>query len=281
MVRRVPLLAAVLLLAGPAAAAHAHALLVSSAPRDRATVAATPAQVRLRSTEPVELLRAGDAAVVDERGRTVSLGARARDRVVTIRLRRGLPPGSYTVRYRVDSADSHVVEADTTFATGGAPLRDPVLGAGGPGPSDRSAYAVPARFLELAGLGAAVGLVAFLWLAWADADVAWGRRRFWPGWWAAIFVALAGEAAVLVTKAATSLGASVPGAATDPNGVYRVLSETRFGERFQVRLRLLLGLVAVSLWNWLGDTGAPRARGLRRAPTLVMGALATACLVLI
>jgi copper transport protein len=281
MVRRALSIAAALLLAGPASAAHAHALLVAGRPSDRASVASAPARVTLRFTEPVGLLRATDAVVVDERGRRVSLGARAHDRVVVLRLRRGLPPSSYTVRYRVDSADSHVVEGDTTFATGGAPLRDPVLGTLGAGPSDRSAYAVVARFLELAGLGAAVALVAFLWLAWADADVAWGRRRFWPGWWSAIAVALAGEAAVLVTKAATSLGTSVPGAATDPDGVYRVLSETRFGEHFQVRVGLLLGLVAVSLWHWLGDASAPRTGGLRRPPTLVMGALAAACLVLI
>src|SRR4051794_3302063 len=178
MVRRALSFAAALVLAGPGRAAHAPRLLVASAPRDHAGVATAPPRVTLRFTEPVALLRAGDAAVVDARGRTVSLGARARDRVVTIRLRRPMPPGSYTVRYRVDSADSHVVEGDTTFATGGAPLRDPVLGPLGAGPSDRSAYAVVARFLELAGLGAAVALVAFVWLAWADADIAWGRRRF-------------------------------------------------------------------------------------------------------
>src|SRR5256885_2973189 len=102
MVRRALSFAAVLVLAAPAGAAHAHALLVASAPRDRASVASAPSRVTLRFTEPVALLRATDAAVVDQRGRSVSLGARARARVVTIRLRRALPPGSYTVRYRID-----------------------------------------------------------------------------------------------------------------------------------------------------------------------------------
>jgi CopC domain-containing protein len=83
-----------------------------------------------------------DVSVVDGRGRPVSAGPPRSDtadaRVVTIPLRARLLPDSYTVRYRVISADSHGIDDALVFALGEGRLRPPVLrGAGGlsePGP---------------------------------------------------------------------------------------------------------------------------------------------------
>ncbi|HEY3020001.1 MAG TPA: CopD family protein, partial [Solirubrobacteraceae bacterium] len=220
--------------------------------------------------------------------------------VVLVRLQPGLAAASYTVRYRVVSADSHIVDGATTFATGGAALKDPVLGSLEAGPGEASAWSVVARFLELVGLGGGLALLAFRWLVWAPAwrwrarvapdegaaALTWFRDRFWAGFWSLTGVAVLGELAVLVTKTATSLGSSVPGAVADPNGVYRVFSETRFGTHFQVRLGLLLLLVAVALWEYLAEPIAEAERGERRpagrpVAAAVMAGLLGACLVLI
>jgi copper transport protein len=305
-VRRIvlSLLAAALLTLAAAPAAHAHATLLTSTPADRGEVGLAPARVTLKFSEPVELLRARDVSVVDEQGRTVSVGGgrtSPRDAsVVLVRLQPGLAAASYTVRYRVVSADSHIVDGATTFATGGAALKDPVLGSLEAGPGEASAWSVVARFLELVGLGGGLALLAFRWLVWAPAwrwrarvapdegaaALTWFRDRFWAGFWSLTGVAVLGELAVLVTKTATSLGSSVPGAVADPNGVYRVFSETRFGTHFQVRLGLLLLLVAVALWEYLAEPIAEAERGERRpagrpVAAAVMAGLLGACLVLI
>ena len=295
------LVAAALLLAAPSA--FAHASLLSSSPADRAELGEAPTRIRLGFSEPVELLRSTDAVVVDEAGRPVSAGGRTDPRdasVVDIPLRAPLPPASYTVRYRIVSADAHIVDGSTTFATGGAQLKSPVLGSFAEGPGEASAWSVAARFLELVGLGGALSLLAFRALVWGPAwrwrarvapeegttGLTWARERFWVGFWALLGVALLGEAAVLVTKTATSLGVSVLSALGDPQAIYRVFSETRFGTHFQFRLGLILVLIAIALWEYLAEpiaeaeSGEPRPEG-RRGPTAAMAAVLAICLVLI
>jgi copper transport protein len=292
-------------LAALAPAAHAHAVLLGSTPADRGQIAEPLVRAQLRFSEPVELLRPSDVIVVDEAGAVVSAGgARTSPRdasIVEVRLRRGLPPASYTVRYRIVSADAHVVDGATTFATGGARLKGPLLGSIEAGPGEASAWSVVARFLELVGLGGALALIAFRWLVWApawrwrarvapeeDAGVAvsWFSARFWTGLWTAIGVAILGELAVLVTKTATSLGDSPLAALGDPNGIYRFFSETRFGTHFQVRVGVLLVLIAVAFWEYLAEPVSEQERREasptgRAAPSAIMAALLITCLVLI
>jgi copper transport protein len=307
MVRRVPslTLAVLALLAVAAPAAHAHAALLTTTPADGGHVAASPARVQLRFSEPVELLRGADVSVVDQAGRVVSAGAARtspRDAsIVEQRLRPALPASSYTVRYRIVSADAHVVDGATTFATGGATLRAPVLGGVDEGPGEASAWSVVARFLELVGLGGALALIAFRWLVWAPAwrlrarlapdedagaSVSWFSARFWTALWSAIGLAIFGEATVLVTKTATSLGKSPLQALADPAGISRVFSETRFGTHFQVRLGVLLLVIAVAFWEYLAEPVAEQERRRasptgRGAPSLIVAGLLITCLVLI
>jgi|tagenome__1003787_1003787.scaffolds.fasta_scaffold20942696_3 copper transport protein len=287
-----------------APAASAHAGLLSSSPADRAELPEAPTRVILGFSEPVELLRPSDVTVVDEDGRPVTTGgAKTSPRdasIVEVPVRPGLPPASYTVRYRIVSADSHIVDGDTTFATRGAALKEPVLGSFAEGPGEASVYSVIARFLELVGLGGALSLLAFRALVWGPAwrwrmrvapeegvtGLTWARERFWVGFWALLGVALLGEAAVLVTKTATSLGVSVLSALGDPAAIYRVFSETRFGTHFQFRLGLILVLVAIALWEYLAEpiaeaeSGVPDPEGRPVATAAMAGLLAT-CLVLI
>src|SRR3954471_14287990 len=275
----VALLAALAVLAAGAPAAHAHAVLQSSTPPDRGQAAVAPERVELRFSEPVELLRRSDVSVVDHTGRVVSRGnARNKPRdasIIVVGLRSPLAPDSYTIRYRIVSADAHIVDGATTFATGGARLQGPVLGSIEEGPGEASAYSVFARFLELVGLGGALALIAFRVLVWAPAwrwraatgarddesTLTWFRDRFWTGLWVAIALTIAGELAVLVTKTATSLGKGVPAAVADPSGIYRVFSETRFGTHFQVRIGVLMFIIAVAFWEYLAEPVAEEERG--------------------
>ena len=103
----------------------------------------------LRFSEPVQILNRSDVSVVDRRGRRIDNGARAHA-VPAIRARSSsrcaapLLPDSYTVRYRVVSADSHAASAAFVFAVGGAQLGAPIL-AGSGGLSDASPASVAAR----------------------------------------------------------------------------------------------------------------------------------------
>lgn len=298
-------LAALALVAVLAPGASAHAVLLSSTPGDGGRVAAPPARAQLKFSEPVELLRSSDVTVADEGGRVVSAGgARTSPRdasIVEVALRPALPAASYTVRYRIVSADAHIVDGATTFASGGARLQAPVVGSLEEGPGEASAWSVVARFLELVGLGGALALIAFRWLVWAPAwrwrariapdedagaAVSWFSARFWTALWSAIGVALLGELAVLVTKTATSLGTSPLAALGDPQGVYRFFSETRFGTHFQVRIGVLLVVVAVAFWEYLAEPVAEQERRRasptgRAAPSAIVAGLLIACLVLI
>ncbi|MEA2419758.1 MAG: copper transport protein, partial [Thermoleophilaceae bacterium] len=158
------LLLVLVVLAAAAPTASAHATLLRSVPPAAKHVAAPPAQVRLTFSEPVQILRPSDVSVVDGRGRPVTAGAPRSDagdaRIVTIPMRRRLLPDSYTVRYRVISADSHDIDDALVFALGAGRLRAPVLrGAGGL--SETGPWAVGARFAELTALGLLLGLLAF------------------------------------------------------------------------------------------------------------------------
>src|SRR5690349_20383322 len=119
--------------------AGAHASLVGSTPRAGGRVPTTPpSQVRklsptvtLRFSESVRIIRPSDVTVVDRRGNRVDAGAPrtpgSDPRTVIVSLRAALITDSYTVRYRVVSADSHAVDGAFVFAVGTARLAPPVL----------------------------------------------------------------------------------------------------------------------------------------------------------
>ncbi len=259
--------------------ATAHAVVENITPADRARLDAGPAQVVVRFSEPVQILRPGDLAVVDSTGESVTDGAvRVGDTsVAEVALRRHLAPGTYTVRWRVVSTDGHILPGATVFAVGDVPVAPPYLGGpgGGSGPSETSVWAVAARWVELVGIGGLVALLAFRMLVWQgvwrppppmpalgrDTALAWARDGWWIGFGALALAALAGEACVLVVKTAGALGTSVWGALGDPGGIVRVLADTRFGDLVQLRTIALFLLFAVGVWRFLAEyrSAAPPA----------------------
>ncbi|MFL5934383.1 MAG: copper resistance protein CopC [Gaiellaceae bacterium] len=127
------LLAAVLVALAFPAAASAHATLTKTAPAFGIRVEAAPKVVRLTFDQTVDALP--DAIrVYSAKGRLVSARPRtsADGRVVAAPVSR-LARGGYTVRWRVVSADGHVVSGVWTFGVRQkAPAANEAFGAGGP-----------------------------------------------------------------------------------------------------------------------------------------------------
>ena len=98
-------------------AAPAHSFLEGAEPRPGSTVKTVPAEVRLRFTERLEAAFS-TVRVTDESGRRVDRGEAHLDAGAPKRLRVPLlpiAPGRYTVKWRVLSVDSHVVEGEFNF----------------------------------------------------------------------------------------------------------------------------------------------------------------------
>jgi methionine-rich copper-binding protein CopC len=126
----VGLLLAVLALSATVAAplAVAHATRVSCQPADNAVLTEGPEQVSATFNEQLQTSFAA-MAVVGPDGNLWSTGQPAvRGAVVGIGMRPLGPVGSYTVNYRVTSADGHVVSGSWSF-------RLTVAGTGAPGPA--------------------------------------------------------------------------------------------------------------------------------------------------
>ena len=291
-------LVAAAMLAASAAPALAHATLVSSSPAAAGRVAQNSGgKVVLRFSEPVQILNRSDVSIVDGRGVRVDAGnpsmAPGDPRRVVIPLRGPLVPSSYSVRYRVVSADSHSVDEAFVFAVGKARLGAPIL-AGAGGLSDTGPAAVAARVVELAALGLLVGLLAFRALVWGPAvetargleaaeregALRHGRRLFWRAFWALAVLAGVAEAGILAAKSAVVFHTGLVDAVLHPAAAYRLVAASRFGDLLGWRCGALLALVAVALVAWSWEKDRPPSAG-RRGPLALMALLGVAALTLL
>lgn len=106
-----------LVLACTAPVATAHAFLDHASPRVGSEVHGSPAEVRLWFTQDIEAAFS-TVSVVDAQGKPVDRGdpgVDASDRSVLRVSLPSLPAGTYRVRWRVLSVDTHVTEGDFTF----------------------------------------------------------------------------------------------------------------------------------------------------------------------
>lgn len=268
----------IIVLSAPSTA-FGHASLMGAVPSPGSKIVASPELVALRFTEPVELVARNPGDVVNSEGEVVAAGAArvsAGDaRVVEIPLRPELPEGTYTVRYTVIGADSHVIPGVFVFGIGAGELEEPYLGNGTAGPSETSAWGVSARFLEISSLGALIGLLAFRWLVWAPAVgrsaglggaertaiLSWWRDLFWVSFGVLAVVAMVAEGYLLVVQSASALGVDVRSALADGDGISSVLGDTRFGTLVQIRGALLFGVFALGAMQFMreyGSSGEPK-----------------------
>jgi copper transport protein len=224
-------LAAILTALAAAPDASAHAELLETRPGNDVVVETTPARVSLRFNERVEAAF-GALRVFDTNARRVDSGDATRPSPdeVAVELEPELPDGTYTVTWRIVSADGHPLAGAFVFHVGEPGVRPAgiaaeVLDADTPG--SVTALFTAARFLDFALLLLAVGGVAALVLVLPGADPGLRPRL-------ALIPALAAFGLVLVAAA----GIVLQGAAAGGFGlgealsgdVIRAVLETRFGE---------------------------------------------------
>jgi copper resistance protein C len=111
-----------------AVAANAHAARVSVDPAENAAVSTGPARVRATFNEDLQTTFAAMTVVGPDGNLWTSGQPQVQGPVVSIGLRPLGPTGSYTVHYRVTSADGHVVSGSWSF-------RLTATGTGTPGPA--------------------------------------------------------------------------------------------------------------------------------------------------
>lgn len=233
------LVAALAVLLAPGAAS-AHAVLERTTPADGAVIASSPPRVMLSFGENVTLVpsavRVYDAALhrvdnqaaehVDGDPRTVGVG-----------LRPNLPAGTYSVTWRVVSADSHPVQGGFRFSVGHpGPVGAAPETSAGPGGGVGTLLAL-ARFAEYAGLAALGGALTLAWLLGAGCpDRRRARRPVVAGWW----LLLGGTVAAVLLQGpdAQGLGAL---SALDPT-VFAVTAASPAGVLGLVRVGLLIPL---------------------------------------
>ncbi|MGW3508247.1 copper resistance CopC/CopD family protein [Streptomyces sp. NPDC000994] len=174
------------LLAG-AAPASAHAALTGSDPQQGAVVDKAPAQVSLTFSEQVALSD-NSLRVLDPKGNRVDTGkpTEVSGTTYAVRLRSGLPDGTYTVAYQVVSADSHPVGGAYTFSIGApskttAAVGDQTAGGGIVG----GLYGF-GRYVSYAGFVVLAGGAAFVLACWQRGSGVRAVQRLIVSGWVAL-----------------------------------------------------------------------------------------------
>ncbi|WP_345962956.1 copper resistance protein CopC [Streptomyces sp. BRB040] len=256
----------VLLLLGGAGPASAHAALASTDPGDGTVLRRAPAHVTLTFSESVGL-RDDSFRVLDPGGHRVHTGeaGRADGRADTARvaLPGELGEGTYTVAWRVVSADSHPVSGAFTFSVG-TPSQSAAPVDTGPTEDPLTAgLHKTARYLSYLAVALLVGTAAFVALC-RPPDPAPLRRTLVAAWW----TLLAATVALLALRAPYEAGTG-PSAALDPAALGDTLT-TRPGVLLLVRLGLLVP-VALYLVHAARTARADRRGGRRTALTGAVG----------
>ncbi|WP_307037351.1 copper resistance CopC/CopD family protein [Streptomyces canus] len=233
----------VLLLFGGAGPASAHAALRSTDPEDGTVLKSAPAYITLTFTESVGLLddsfrvlspknervRTGEAEHVPGSSDTARVSLPAS----------GLGEGTFTVAWRVVSADSHPVSGAFTFSVG-KPSATAVTVDPGPveNPATTGLYNI-ARYLAYLAVALLIGTALFLALCRpADANIL--PRLLRVGWWT-----LAGATVALFVLRAPYEAGTGPARAFDAAAFGRTVT-SRPGLVLLARL-VLLALTAVFL----------------------------------
>jgi copper transport protein len=259
---------------GAAVPASAHAMLERTSPGADSVVARAPERVDVTFSEAVTLVP-GAVRVYDGGLREVDTGAATHPdgdpNSAVVDLPAGLVGGTYTVTWRVVSADSHPVSGGFRFSIGHpgpSATPSPASDAGG---GAAGVLLAVARFVEFAGLALLGGAVVLVALRRAGADVGTlrrGRRAVVAGWWAL----LVGSVAALVLQGPDGAGVGVSSALDHAVLATTLGSPTGLLLAARIVLVLLAGLVGRRL---VAATDAAPATG-ERAVVTVAAALAAA-----
>jgi copper resistance protein C len=98
--------------------AFAHAMLESATPAVGSTVSASPTEIRIQLSEPVDPAASG-ISVSSAAGATVAAGRAFTEggdkRVLVVKIGQRLPPGAYKVRWHAASTDAHKSQGSFGF----------------------------------------------------------------------------------------------------------------------------------------------------------------------
>ncbi|GGX45911.1 copper resistance CopC/CopD family protein [Streptomyces chartreusis] len=227
----------VLFLLGGTGPASAHAALRATDPEDGSVLKSAPRDITLTFTESVGLLE-DSFRVLDPDGRRLRTGEPEHARgggaeTATVTLPAKLAEGTYTVAWRVVSADSHPVSGAFTFSVGKPSLTTATLDTGPTeDPATKSLYNI-ARYLAYLAVALLIGTATFMAVCRPpDAPVL--HRLLRAGWWTLLGATLA----LLVLRAPYESGEG-PLGALSADSVTRTLTG-RPGEVLLARLALLL-----------------------------------------
>ncbi|WP_329055651.1 copper resistance protein CopC [Streptomyces violaceus] len=237
-----------------AAPASAHAALRSTDPDDGSVVKQAPRGVTLTFTESVGLLddsfrvfgpdqrrvHTGEATHADGRSDTARVGLPGK-----------LAQGTYTVAWRVVSADSHPVSGAFTFSVGKRSATSTQIDTGPDEDPLTGGLYDAARYLAYLAAALLVGAAAFALLC-RPADRSPLRRPLVTAWWT-----LLGSTVVLLLLRAPYEAGAGPAAAFDASALGRTLAG-RPGLALLARLAVVL-LTAVFL-VWLSRSRESRDR---------------------
>lgn len=235
IVRGLALLGTVLglVLFGGAGAASAHAALTGTDPQDGSVVKEAPTQITLTFTESVGLLD-DSFRVITPDNRRVHTGkpAHAGDRANTalVSLPDDMGTGTFTVAWRVVSADSHPVSGAFTFSIGKPSATTAAL------PTESAEDTVAGnlyditRYVAYGGLAVLIGAAVFVLACGFPGSV---HRLLLAGWWTLLVSTLA----LLLLRGPYERGSGLA-AAVDP-AVLRETLTSRPGLALVARLVLL------------------------------------------
>lgn len=250
----------VLLLLGGAGPATAHAALSSTDPGDGAVLQRAPGHVTLTFSESVGL-RDDSFRVLDPGGHRVRTGATGhadgRSDTARVALPGGLGEGTYTVAWRVVSADSHPVSGAFTFSVGKPSQTTAPVDTGPTEDPLTATLHQLARYLAYLAAALLIGTAAFVALC-RPPDPAPLRRPLVAGWW----TLLAATVALLVLRAPYEAGTG-PSSALDADALADTLT-ARPGVLLLIRLALLAP-VALFLVRVSGVSGVSRVSRVPRA----------------
>ncbi|MGW5127758.1 copper resistance protein CopC [Streptomyces sp. NPDC004069] len=231
----------VLFLLGGAGPASAHAVLRGADPADGTVLRTAPGTITLAFTESVSLLD-DSFRLFDPEGRRVRTGepqhAPGRPDTARVAFPNGLGEGTFTVAWRVVSADSHPVSGAFTFSVGKPSPTTAAIDTGpAENPTTRGLHDL-ARYTAYGAAALLVGTAAFVLLC-RPPDAGPLRKPLVAGWWALLVSTLA----LLVLRAPYETGTG-PASAFDPAALFRTLTG-RPGLVLLARLALLAPAAAL------------------------------------